>query len=296
MAWIESHQELGAHPKVRKMAIRLDVHRMQVVGHLHALWWWALDYADDGDLAHFTDEDVALGAEWDGDPAEFVAALRDCGPGGRSGFVDPDGSLHDWHEYAGKLVERRRADAERKAAGRRKPVQETPVGESEGSPEDTPKPVRRTSSGRDAERRKGGVRTQPNPTREPNGSRQPKRPPKGAGPRELAFHAVLEDLFGIPADTDQGLRRKVVRSLMGAEAEPADLEVRAALWRDLFPPSPGRKGATLTPTALEKWWGQLGLVAESRPAEFDPETCVHPPDRRAVIGGDEFCAMCRKEL
>lgn len=106
MAWIESHQELGQHPKARKLAQLLGIHRMQAIGHLHALWWWALDYAADGDLSKFDVSDIALGAEWDGDPEVFVRALVDCGPRGSSGFLDEtDGvlAIHDWHEHTGML-------------------------------------------------------------------------------------------------------------------------------------------------------------------------------------------------
>lgn len=106
MAWIESHQELGDHPKTRKLATMLGVHRMQAVGHLHALWWWALDYAEDGDLSNFDPFDIALGARWDGDADLFVRALAGCGPRGSSGFLDEadDGFvIHDWAEHTGML-------------------------------------------------------------------------------------------------------------------------------------------------------------------------------------------------
>lgn len=114
MVYIESHQELGSHPKTRKLARLLGVSRVAVVGHLHYLWWWAMDYADDGDLGRFTDVDIAVGCEWEGDAGEFVAALIEAG------FVDADRHIHDWHEYAGKLVTRRRANAARMREARAK--------------------------------------------------------------------------------------------------------------------------------------------------------------------------------
>ena len=115
MAWLESHQALGQHPKLRKLAALLSINRPQAVGHCMYLWWWCLDYAQDGSLARYDAVDIALAAEWDGDPAEFVEALE------RAGFVDrsDDGlAVHDWWEYAGRLIERRNADAARKRAGR----------------------------------------------------------------------------------------------------------------------------------------------------------------------------------
>lgn len=114
MAWIESHQELGAHPKTQKLARILGLSKPTVVGHLHYLWWWATDYAQDGNLSRFDSLDIAIGAEWEGDPDEFVSALI------RSGFLcDDDGlSIHDWNDYAGKLIERRAKNAERMRAAR----------------------------------------------------------------------------------------------------------------------------------------------------------------------------------
>lgn len=107
MAWIESNQELADHPKTRKLARLLDASIPAVVGHLHCLWWWALDYADDGDLSRFDDMDIAVGARWEGDEPSFLRALIS------SGFLDPDYCIHDWEQYTGKLVSRRRANAAR---------------------------------------------------------------------------------------------------------------------------------------------------------------------------------------
>ena len=137
MAWIESHQSLMSHHKTRKAARLLGVKPVHLIGHLHALWWWALDYADDGDVTRFDAEDIADAAQWEDDAGELVEALTACGPGDAPGFLErtDDGRLviHDWWDYAGKLVERRRADAERKRSSRH------------------PESVQRTSSGHPAD-------------------------------------------------------------------------------------------------------------------------------------------------
>lgn len=116
MAWIESHQELRDHPKVRRFARRLGISIPAAIGHLHLLWWWALDYAMDGDLSKYDAADIADAAQWDGDPDEFLAALMECGVGGGAGFVErtDDGELllHDWWDYAGKLIQQRTAYSE----------------------------------------------------------------------------------------------------------------------------------------------------------------------------------------
>lgn len=115
MTWIESHDAVINHPKTRKLARRLEVEIPTAVGLLHCLWHWAVDYAEDGDLSKHDAEDIALGAHWSGQPDDFLKALVDCR------WIDRDGEqavLHDWHEYAGRLLERRRVDRERKRSPR----------------------------------------------------------------------------------------------------------------------------------------------------------------------------------
>lgn len=233
MAWIESHQDLAHHPKTHRLTGRLGVHHMQAIGHLHALWWWCLSYADDGDLSEFDDFEIARGAGWEDDPAVFVSALT------AAGWLDEDRTVHDWHDYAGKLVERRRADAERKAQARRKPSPQTPP----PRPED----VQRTTDGRRAD----GVRTQPNRT-QPNPTEPEPLAPKPARARDPIWDA-LTAVFGEPTTrTAQTLRGKVAVSLKQAGAGPGDVVDRARTWPLHFP------DATLTETALEKHWDRLG--------------------------------------
>lgn len=112
MAWIESHQELREHPKTKRLCRALKQPRPAVVGYLHFLWWWAYDYAPEGDLAAFSDEDIADAVDWDGDASAFVSALT------QSGFINDDRRIHDWEDFAQKWIERRQADRERKRAQR----------------------------------------------------------------------------------------------------------------------------------------------------------------------------------
>ena len=117
MAWIESNQEVGRHPKTKKLARILDVSVVTAVGHLHYLWWWALDFAQDGALSKFDEYDIADACMWEGDAKLLVDALIQVG------FIDENESIlsiHDWYEYAGRLIERRQSDAERKREEREK--------------------------------------------------------------------------------------------------------------------------------------------------------------------------------
>lgn len=185
MAWIESHQSLGDHPKTLRAAQMLRIDVAQMVGHLHFLWWWALDYAQNGDISALTPAEIAHAARWKRDashkarnPEEFVAALETCG---RPGFIERDGDglqIHDWQEYAGKLLDRRRKDAERKRGGR--------------------SDVQRTSSGRPALPATDGVRTVPyQPS--PNQPNQPSAAAEGPRDGDDGFRQVTDSLTRLGA-------------------------------------------------------------------------------------------------
>lgn len=129
MAWIESHESLPSHPKTKRMCRLLKITPVVAVGHLHFFWWWAMNHAQDGLLDKYSSDDIADACAWDGDPELFFNVLI------HSGFVErtDDGHyIHDWYDYAGKLIALRQKDAERKRNSRGKKV------ESEGNPEDVP--------------------------------------------------------------------------------------------------------------------------------------------------------------
>lgn len=119
MAWIESHQSLQRHPKTIRAATMLGIRPVHLIGHLHCLWWWALDYADPkGCLgANVSAKMVTRAADYPVRSADkFLNALKTCG-GNSSGFIEEkDGLLylHNWWDYAGKLIVKRQADRERK--------------------------------------------------------------------------------------------------------------------------------------------------------------------------------------
>ncbi len=120
MAWIESHQQLGRHPKLKRLARNLNISLPAAVGHLHYLWWWALDYAVDGNLSAYDVYDIADAALWDGEPEDFVQALLECGPGSQAGFLEETSGglvLHDWYDYVGALLESRADSSEAGARG-----------------------------------------------------------------------------------------------------------------------------------------------------------------------------------
>ena len=111
MAWIESHQTLRHHPKLAALAAALAITKVEATGHLHFLWWWCLDYAQDGNLGKHNDAVIEDAADWRGDSGRFVECLR------QSGFLE-EGQLHDWDDYAGRLIRSRSRHAERMRAAR----------------------------------------------------------------------------------------------------------------------------------------------------------------------------------
>lgn len=147
MDWLHSYKSLRSHPKTRKLARRVGG-IVPAIGHLHCLWWWALDYAPDGDLTKHDAEDIAIACEWDGDPEEIVSALVACG------FLENgDGlSIHDAWEYIGKYVDESEKKAEAKRAARAAAAYGP--GSAQGRPGDGPGSASRAKKEREIERKK----------------------------------------------------------------------------------------------------------------------------------------------
>lgn len=76
----------------------LEIDKAQAIGHLHYLWWWALEYKRSGNLAEMTSQEVASAAEWTKNSTDFLAALK------KNGWLEENGKLHDWKHYSGKWI------------------------------------------------------------------------------------------------------------------------------------------------------------------------------------------------
>ena len=127
--WIESHQDLANHPKLKRLCRKLGVSKQEAIGYLHMMWWWALSYAPTGEIIPpYDTEDLAGAAEYEGEAADFLDAMI------TSGFLEFSNEcvvVHDWRDYAGKLLEKRELDRKRKEYQRKKAREK---GISEGSP------------------------------------------------------------------------------------------------------------------------------------------------------------------
>ncbi len=139
MAWIELHQNLPGHPKVKRLAraLCLEVPKgiPQVVGHLCMFWLWCLDYAENGSLQTMSAQDIADAAGWYDDPDIFLNAMI------KERFIDEvDGALyvHDWNDYAGLLIDRRERERKRNAEKQRRHRERIKQQEKQESSQDTP--------------------------------------------------------------------------------------------------------------------------------------------------------------
>lgn len=236
-----------------------------MIGHLHLLWWWCLDYADDGCLSDATAEDIAEAAEWDGDATAFVGALV------AAGFIEEtaDGwAVHDWWEYAGKLVERRKANAERMREARTK------------HEPDTAEP-RETHVQRTLHARAGATvpnRTQPTePTNQPEsdaGAVAPRRkPPRSAAQaeRDVLTEAVGRAWrpgkpWGELTVTEQKTCGRCSAELHRVRGSPEQIAAARAAWDA----SPKWREMTFTPDALKKHWGELTALASQNGTGYAP--------------------------
>lgn len=128
--WLKVEPAVVQHPKTARLAALLSVTPHAAVGILIELWGYCQEFQGDGDVTSCPQDVLrrVLGTSAD-NPIEV---LQKCG------FVDADGKLHDWDEYAGALVERRRKEAARKRLERkqrRQDIRRTSAGPSAGRPQ-----------------------------------------------------------------------------------------------------------------------------------------------------------------
>ncbi len=237
MAWIESHQTLQRHPKVIGLAAKARLSKAAVIGHLHMLWWWAMDYAPTGDLSQFDPSLVAAAAEWDGDSDNWMTLLKEFR------WVDQDGHLHDWEQYAGRLLEIREKDRKRK---------------SERRAED----VRRMSGGCPADVRSHSK--VPNPT-QPNLTKPDPTPPidkKVWEPSET--HLRFNTLFGRKATTAWTDKEKRALANLGVIPED-DMKLIESRYARVLPPSEDYRRRELL-TLLNNFQGELDKERNYKPS------------------------------
>jgi len=103
MAWIESHSTLRTHKKLKPLCELLGVSRAAAIGHLHMLWWWALDNRENGDLSGLFHKDIADACDWNGKPDKLIKALK------KTGWLTKNMQINDWSKIGLASVKRRHA-------------------------------------------------------------------------------------------------------------------------------------------------------------------------------------------
>lgn len=184
MAWMQVHQTLKDHRKLFDAADELEIQPPHMMGLLISFWLWALDNAPTGSLEGITSRMIARAAQWDGPAEKLAGALI------RAGWLDEsaDGalSIHDWYEYAGKLIDQRQAEKER--SQRRRDEKAAAAATS-----DKPSSDRKTASGRPKEnRKKAGGRV--DQTREDK-RKEDHTPPSPSGEGSEGGQSLLEVRF-----------------------------------------------------------------------------------------------------
>ena len=148
MAWLKVYQNIRDHRKLLTAADELEVKPPHMLGMLVSFWLWALDNAPSGSLAGITNRMIARAAQWDEDPDDFVDAITTAGLLKST----PEGlEIHDWYEYAGKLIDQR--EAEKNRSRRRRAAAAAEAENNRGTTDGRPADDRPTTAGREEQSR-----------------------------------------------------------------------------------------------------------------------------------------------
>jgi hypothetical protein len=104
--YVQSATVLSDHWKVESVADHLGISYVQVIGHLHLLWWFTANATDasqtTGDLSRFSAAVLEKRLRWTGTEGALVDALT------VAGWLDRDVNggyhVHDWAEHSGQGV------------------------------------------------------------------------------------------------------------------------------------------------------------------------------------------------
>ena len=224
MAWIKSDQSLANHPKLILLARELQISKVEALGHLHLLWYWVLEYADDGELKYL--DLIPDACEWNGDQQVFLDALI------KYGFIDttydPEDNfteyhVHDWLDYSGALYEKRLYNRLKKQESRDKLAKKsknddnlTEFDNSLTSFDSQELEKSRVEESRVEESREDiGLATQDD----------------NASKRDLIFETLAEvcgyDWKGVMTKDERGRLNKAVKQLKDINATPEEIQLRA---------------------------------------------------------------------
>jgi hypothetical protein len=133
LAWIELHNSIWTHPKIKPLAEALNIDRMLAAAYLIRFWTWAIEHIEcvDGEITHLSYEDISAAAGWRKSADKFVEALI------RSHWFDRKDEklyIHDWNDFAGRLIRKRISDRERKRNNNSDDIPQEIADNSDGIP------------------------------------------------------------------------------------------------------------------------------------------------------------------
>jgi len=265
MAWIKSEQALATHPKLLLLAKDIGVSVPQTVGHLHLLWWWALDYCQDGVLTKYRDF-IPLASQWEGDKELFITSLIKHGwldlVDLSEGSDEKDLVIHDWMDYTGNLIIVREKDKERKRKARTSQNSKNSVNKDDWEVSQTLnktiKPVHRMSDGRPEDvQTPSDVRGEERRVEESRGEEIILASNEAEVIEQTSTRTVFSALCNVfgynSADLTQssrGMLNKVAKELSEVGATTWDIEQRMKNYALTYGKKP-------TPTALAKHWTDM---------------------------------------
>jgi len=218
MAWIKSDQSLANHPKLILLARELGITKVKALGHLHLLWYWVLEYADDGELKYL--DLLPDACEWEDDPQKFIEALI------KYEFIDQIGEkyiIHDWLDYSGAFYEKKLYNRIKKQESREK-IQEKQVHLDNLTSFDNDLTKVDGQGLREDKIREDKIRVEESisglATQDEVSSN-----------RDLVFETLAEvcgyDWKGVMTKDERGRLNKAVKQLKDIDATPEDIQLRA---------------------------------------------------------------------
>lgn len=148
--WIRVHARLSSKPVAIRLALLCRGDRQKAVGVLCDFWGSVSEYAINGFIRDYSDDQLEVWANWKGKKGEFAKWVRHH-------HMDEDGRVKEWDDYQGALEARREADRLRKQEERRLKSERSKAEQSAGSHADSPEDVGRTSAGRPHPRARNGT-------------------------------------------------------------------------------------------------------------------------------------------
>lgn len=107
--------------KFKRLQRRLRLSKLVTTGLLELLWQATAKNAPQGDIGRFSNEDIAIECDYDGDPDEMVDALVGCD------WIDECADhrlvIHDWHEHCPTYIKGNLAKHKKQLAIARCPEQ-----------------------------------------------------------------------------------------------------------------------------------------------------------------------------